>query len=289
MTKVLERIREVKPSKMYFISDGPRNEEEREKVDNCRKAAESIIDWDCEVIKNYSDTNMGCRYRVYSGITFALEREEKVIIIEDDILPSISFFRFMDEMLERYSDNEEIMMVSGNNRLDTLYQAEYDYMFTKYPSIWGWGTWKNAWKKIDIEMSGWNDERKKFKIKPWSLCYEQKKQYDLVGLYGFDTWDYQWRYARQKYNGIGVATTKNLIKNIGFGEDATHTKKQPYLCDLKANEIDFPLKEPDGICVNSEYDKLYIYHFYTKGICVRIVKDCVKKILKELGIYKRKI
>jgi hypothetical protein len=282
MTKVLERIREVKPSKMYFISDGPRNEAEREKVDNCRKTAESIIDWDCEIIKNYSDTNMGCKYRPYTGISYALEREDKVIILEDDILPSISFFRFMDEMLEKYSEYKDIMMVSGNNVISDIYTTDgnVSYLFSAYPSIWGWGTWKRAWKKMDINMSDWKETRKNFNIKPWTLKYVLKRQYDKVYFKESNIWDFQWQYARYKNNGIGVVPLQNLITNIGFGKDATHTTKKGKMADVQSSEIEFPLTHPSEVVVNTEYDNVFVYNIYSKGIFKRLIKDFVKKIIK---------
>jgi hypothetical protein len=282
MTRVLERIRQVKPSKLYFISDGPRNEEERKIVNHCRQTAEEMVDWDCELIKDYADANMTCKYRVYSGITYALEHEEKVIILEDDVLPSISFFRFMDEMLEKYASNKEIMMVSGYNALGDIYHIENDYLFSGFPSIWGWGTWRSAWEKMDIDMSDWPERRKNFKVNPWCLRYSLKQQFDSVYYRGLCSWGYVWRYSMLNNNGIGVTPAKTLIQNIGFGKDATHTKKNGKFPILKENELKFPLRQPNEICQDLNYDELYIQHMFRKGIFIYMIKYRIKKILVAL-------
>lgn len=283
MKSVLEKISYVKPSKIYFVSDGPRNEQEMVVVEQCRKVAENAIDWECKIEKIYSPNNMGCKKRVYSGITEVFEHEDKAIILEDDIVPNISFFRFMDVMLEKYQTEEKVMMVSGYNALYNPRKINKDsYFFSAYPSIWGWGTWKRAWDLIDIEMDGWrlsgsNSIKNNLPREVLEIC---AKEYDIVTYGAFDTWDFQWRYARQINDGIGIVPEKNLVRNIGFDQRATHTKKQSNQVKLQVDEMTFPIVYNDSLLINKAYDNKYVKRTYKKAYYRNIIKSILKKIFR---------
>ncbi|MBF0300827.1 MAG: glycosyltransferase family 2 protein, partial [Oligoflexia bacterium] len=143
LTKIIfEEIRKVKPKILFVIADGPKYIEQSQICQLTRDIIKNV-DWECEIHKNFSPINIGCRTRVSSGLSWAFEKTEAAIIIEDDILPDPTFFRFCDEMLERYKDDERVMMISGTNVLQ-ISNSNDSYFFSRYPAIWGWATWKRA-------------------------------------------------------------------------------------------------------------------------------------------------
>ncbi len=282
--EVFEAIRQAKPPKLYIISDAPREgrEEEKKKVAETRGYVESHIDWECEVIKNYAESNMGCKKRVASGISWLFEHEEAAIILEDDCVPKQEFFRYCQEMLEKYKDDESVYMVSGTNDLPG-YTIKGDYAFSHFASIWGWASWRRAWSKhYDIKMSEWPKVREEKKLRS---LFSNALQYRLfvrdadkihAGL--VDTWDLQWVFTILNNNGVGITPKGNLIHNIGCGrEDATHTKDNSREVS-EYGEFSFPITFADKVEVDKEYEKHYTKKFY--GI-KRVLNAAIQKVLKK--------
>ena len=237
---VFNAIRQAQPKQLFVIADGARFPEEAEK---CQRAKDIIkqVDWDCQVLTNYADHNLGCRQRVSSGISWVFEQVEEAIILEDDCLPSPSFFHFCETLLDRYRDDERIMHIGGNNFQFGQNRTDYSYYFSKYNHIWGWASWRRAWKHYDVEMKNWE----KFKISKiinsvHSDSYEQNYWLNIFekvhqGL--IDTWDYQWTYACWSQSGLSILPSVNLVSNIGFRDDATHTTRESKLANLPAKDI----------------------------------------------------
>lgn len=263
--KVFHEIAKAKPCRLLVVADGPRLDRagEAEKCASTRAIIERV-DWDCEVLKNYSDVNLGCKKRVSSGLDWVFETVEEAIILEDDCLPSPSFFLFCEELLARYRHDDRIMQVSGSNYIDT--GTDESYFFSKYAPIWGWATWRRAWALYDVDMKLWP------KIKNTRLHYDfcfneneiaaREEIFDSIYSGNIDTWDYQWVFAKLINNGLSITPQKNLIANIGFGEDATHTKsKNDVRGFLKRNDLGFPLSHPDAIIKNYELDYRYFEAF----------------------------
>jgi len=251
---VFEKIREAKPKKLYVVADGPRENKfgEKEKCEETRKIIEKI-DWDCEVIKDYSEINLGCDKRVTSGITNAFQFFESAIILEDDCVPNASFFRFCEEMLEKYKNDERIMTVSGNNFLFEKKTIIKDsYYFSAYSYIWGWATWKRAWNKHDREMTA---------------CPN----------IGKNTWDIQWAFSCMNQKGLTIIPRENLVSNIGFGKNSTHTKIKSQTANMATYEMDFPLSHPKLIMKNEIADKISSFRFTKIGIILGIIKKFIKK------------
>lgn len=260
--KVFEVIREMKPPRLYLIADAPRygREEDESKVKNTRQYVESHIDWECEVYKNYAEENMGCKRRIASGLDWVFSKEEYAIILEDDILPVRDFFRFCQEMLIKYKNNQKVMMISGLNLIDT-YQIKEPYTFSCFSSIWGWATWKRAWKKMDVDMKNWPNDRKAGKINyvanpisllwiKWNLEYCYRNE--------IDSWAYPWGYARYRNDGLGIVPRENLIVNIGTNhEDAAHMKGE-YKYNFKCGSVSFPIELHPEVKRNMKYDREYI-------------------------------
>lgn len=278
--KVIERIREVKPSKLFIIADAARDgkEGEQEKVEETRRIVEEAIDWDCEVYKNYAEKNMGCKNRVHTGISWVFKHVDRAIIIEDDIIPSYDFFKFQQEMLEYYKDAPRVMMVSGCNLLRE-YEMETQYTFSCFSGIWGWGTWARAWKKYDADIKEWPriDKSGKFKCIAPGLAYVfLKRNMDSVYNHTKDTWDIQWDFCRHYYRGLGIVPKVNMINNIGFErEDATHTNAKSYE-DFSYGEMTFPIEFTDIIKRDAEYDKAHIKKYFGLRKVALVIK---KKLL----------
>jgi hypothetical protein len=260
-TRVFAEIKKAKPKYLYIAADGPRPNKPGEK-ELCAEARQVVdnIDWNCEVIKDFSDINLGCSERVYSGINRILAQHDRAIILEDDCLPNQSFFLFCEEMLEKYKDNQKIMMLSGINIAGEWKKDTQDYHFSIYGGVWGWATWQRAWKLYDPQMTNWPKREARSKIK--KIIGDPKQYWARKSLFNIGyhkkSWEYQWAFARTINNGLSIVPAVNLIANIGFGADATHTKEElPILGHLKPQEINFPLRGNPDIRADVEYDKKF--------------------------------
>ncbi len=244
--RVFEKIREAKPAKLYLAADGPRIEKEGEE-ELCRQARSKVlenIDWNCEVQTLLRENNKGCKEAVSEGITWFFSHEEAGIILEDDTLPDSSFFRFCTELLEYYKDDTEVWSISGSNLLGT-WDNSYSYLWG-HGGIWGWATWRRAWEKYDKNMKAWPERATKRKIeksigsRKWFLFYSS--MFDECYRGSFNTWDVQWFYTILLNNGYAINSTQNLVRNIGFGDNSTHTGGNNNISNLDSYEITFPLK-----------------------------------------------
>ncbi len=281
--EVFEAIREAKPPKLYIISDAAREGrvEEQKKVAATRAYVEEHIDWECEVIKNYAEKNMGCKKRVASGISWVFEHEEMAIILEDDCVPKQEFFRFCQEMLIRYKDDSNVYMVSGTNDLPD-YVCKEDYFFNHFATIWGWATWRRAWSEhYDIQMANWPKLRAERRFRH---LFSNPLQYKLfvrdcdrihAGL--VDTWDMQWVITILSNDGLGITPKSNLVHNIGCGrEDATHTKDNSREV-AEYGEFAFPIHYLDTKIMEPGFEKLYTKKFFGFK---RVVNAAVRKVFK---------
>lgn len=266
--QVLKEIRRAKPDKLYLISDGAREGRSGEAalVEQLRHDVEAGIDWECNILKNYAPKNMGCRKRMASGITWVLEQEETTIILEDDIIVAPSFFRYCQELLNYYKDDDRVAYISGNN-IYKDYKVQNSYLFSKFPSIWGWATWRRAWNWYDDSMEGWEEIKKERCIehyygKKWAKFYIPQIECAYTGER--DTWDYQWEASRMRHGGLGIIPKQNLVENIGFNrEDATHTRGDSMYDFTKYNLV-FPLQHPSVVENDTSYDRGYQKHIIAR-------------------------
>ena len=280
--QVFEAIRQTKPLRLYIASDGPK-EGEAEKVQAVREYLTSRIDWDCEIKTLFREKNLGCRMGVSSAITWFFENEEKGIILEDDCLPSQSFFWFCEELLERYKDDMRVWHIAGNNFLNGYVRdPDYSYYFSYYGSIWGWASWANRWNKYDVEIKSYPEIRDKKYLWDvfgnWPEAKFRTSNFDST-IDGFNTWDYQWNYARFINSGLSIVPNVNLIKNIGFGKNATHThNKNDPRSRMPSCDIQLPLNHPAFLI----RDKISDDRFFKRYINTRMnsIKNMIKKIFK---------
>jgi hypothetical protein len=263
---VFERIRQARPQTLMLIADGPRQDREGE-ADACRSVRRIVenVSWSCELVKNYSETNMGCGHRIASGIDWVFQNVEEAIILEDDCLPHPTFFGFCTELLERYRDDERVMQISGSNFLFGRRYTGDGYYFSRYPLCWGWATWRRAWRLFDFEMQTWKASRgaclARFDHEPERAYWESA--WDSVATSRY-TWDYQWALAFLNANGLAATPSQNLVTNIGFGSDATHTRSRLLALSLAAGTMKFPLRHPSRVEANVGADRFTARRLFYK-------------------------
>jgi len=258
--KVFEKIREAKPKKLYVAADGPRNNVlgEDDVCDEVRRIATNV-DWPCKVYTLFRKKNLGCGKAVSGAITWFFKKEKMGIILEDDCLPDKSFFNFCGELLIKYKDDESIMHISGYNVLEKV-DYTYSYYFSRYVTVWGWATWRRAWKGYNLFVKDWKSGlgvSEFFSLSKVEQSY-LLKCYDLAFSKKIDTWDYQWQYNCMINNGFGIVPKVNLVKNIGFGSGAIRTNN---VNDWKANLNIFNLsclKHPLKIVRNKLFEDLFV-------------------------------
>ena len=241
--QVFDVIRQARPRQLFVVADGPRDDvsTDIERCEETRRIA-TAVDWTCEVMTDFSETNLGCGRRPASGITWAFEHVAEAIILEDDCVPNGSFFRFCIELLARYRDEERVMAISGTTHTDPGMRDAYTYRFSKYPHCWGWATWRRAWQHFDFSMTppaGAPDIGiiRNYRVFPRELDY-WARLFARTRRQGTDVWDYRWMYSVWAHRGLAVVPWRNLVSNIGFGEEATHTKEVSACAAMPTVEID---------------------------------------------------
>ncbi|MDY7050738.1 MAG: hypothetical protein RPG89_19575 [Microcystis panniformis WG22] len=289
--RVFEAIRQAKPPKLLVVADGPRPNKPDD-IEKC-KAARAIIDgvdWDCEVLKNYSEVNLGCKRRVSSGLDWVFETVEEAIILEDDCLPHPSFFRFCQELLNHYQDDKRIMAVSGDNFQPGSNCTEYSYYFSRYPYCWGWATWRRAWKYYDIEMKLWEKIRDGQWLKAVLEDAQSMKYWTKVFQDTYDNksnnWGYRWLFACFIQSGLAVIPRSNLVSNIGFTEEATHTKDAvSLLSKIPTEEMSFPLQHPPMLICNKNADNLSLSTVFKRKLSISIVIRKMQALLNSKYLH----
>lgn len=250
-------LKEVQPDKLFIIADGPRDEKEAVACEETRKVF-ATIEWPCEVFRNYSETNMGCCKRPYSGFNWVFDNVDEAILLEDDCIPSIDFFRFCDQMLEKYRFDTRIMQICGTNLLGQWNCDGDSYFFAQWASCWGWASWSRAWKLYDLQMNAWHNKRVKNLVEQrlGKRIYNIRKSvFDEHAEMGetLTAWDHQWSFARTINSGLSVTPSVNLVSNIGFGADATHTSDMSET-HLEAYPMRFPLQHPQSVMPDTQFD-----------------------------------
>lgn len=206
--RVFAAIRQAQPRQLFIVADGARNEEENLLCQQARAVTE-VIDWDCEVFRNYANENLGCRKRVSSGLDWVFAQVEEAIILEDDCLPHPSFFRYCQELLDYYREDERIWCISGDNFQDGQWRGDGSYYFSNFNHCWGWASWRRAWNKYDHDLANWEKFRDRqylnsildseLEIKYWQNTFEQ-----LYETGKPNTWDYPWTFTCWQNSGLTI-------------------------------------------------------------------------------------
>ncbi|MCS3697418.1 glycosyltransferase family 2 protein [Salinibacter ruber] len=291
--QVLEQIREVKPPLLFVGADGPRpdNPDDAEQCEQAREVA-TRVDWDCEVHTLFRDENLGCKKAVSSAITWFFDHIEEGIILEDDCVPDPSFFPYCECLLQEYRGDARVSMVSGQNPLGTWGENESSYHFSNFGGIWGWATWSDMWQmyEIDDEAKGPQFVRKvlggALGDKVQSIV--RSRGVERVLSKNLDSWDYKWFYARLLNHTVSAVPSCNLVSNIGFGKEATHTTQangRGSRQDL--GSLEFPLTHPIGVFPDQEYDREWFERTsgYESGSLVGTLRR--KKIIIEHALQEK--
>lgn len=260
--QVFQAIRAAKPTMLYVASDGARAAKEGEQaiVDRVREIATNV-DWDCEVMTLFRETNLGCKEAVNSGITWFFEQEEAGIILEDDTVPNLSFFPYCEELLERFADDSRIGMISGNNHLPE-YTFSDSYLFSKFKWIWGWASWRRAWVNQDLDLR-FNESPQAFSVVK-NMGYRERSErlwmtnIDKLEKKTVNTWDFQWFLAMGAQNQLSIIPRYNLVANVGFGvAGATHCAGSASSRYLEKSSLEFPLTHPQYVVPEYGHEAVY--------------------------------
>lgn len=300
LKETFEAVKNARPTKLFLIQDGARvgNEEDKRLIKSCRDIVENV-DWECEVVKIYSEKNLGCGMRIYSGIKEVFTHVDRTIILEDDIVASKAFFSYCAELLEKYKDDERIIDIAGMNHCGVNERCPNSYFFSEIGSCWGWATWKRSWDRMEYDFDYINDEyaincflnlrtrslRQRRQIVNESI--ESKKKYEAGEK--LSAWTPQYRMSGCLNTGLSAVPTYNLISNIGLTGDSTHAanniKKIPKglqkVFFAHAHEIDFPLKHPKYVINDVLYAKSVIkilgLGFFRKGS--RRIEGVIREVI----------
>lgn len=252
---VFEEIRRAKPSKLFIAADGPRKSRPDDN-EKCKAAREIVagVDWDCEVKTLFRDENLGCGRGPAEAISWFFDHVDEGIILEDDTKPAPEFFQFCAELLDYYRDDIRIMEIAGSSLPNRLTKdSPYSYFFSDWDYIWGWATWKRAWKHFDYQIKHYPEvTEKRYIINNYSSIYERFHLEHILTRSYYENdkvtwWDPQWGFSRKINSGLVVVPTKNMVVNLGFGSEATNTFDGSRMTDVTIEKMEFPLKHPEFV------------------------------------------
>ena len=289
--QVFEAIRQAQPKQLFVVADGPRNEEEAVLCRQARAITENI-DWDCKVYRNYAPENMGCRQRVSSGLDWAFARVEEAIILEDDCLPHPDFFKFCQELLAYYRDDKRIWCISGDNFQDGQQRGDGSYYFSNYNHCWGWATWARCWHRYDHQMVNWPAFKQggylntildsELEVQFWQSIFD--RLYDTGKP---NTWAYPWTLTCWQNGGLTVLPNVNLVSNIGFRADGTHTFGESKFANLPVEELG-EIRHPSFIVRNRPADQ-YTFDHNFGGQSMREANTLAGKLRSTISTTKHRI
>lgn len=295
---IMERIAQVRPIKIYIMSDAGRNEFEKAEVEHCRRTVEDLITWECDVIKNYAVENRGVYKNIGEGAKWVFEREEKAIFIEDDNLPEISFFSYAKELLEKYENNDSILWVCGTNYFTEI-EAEYSYVFTKHLLPCGWASWNRKFLKYyDGDLNHFKDTtKKKVFLKSYTsklLAFYQlqsiKNEYfRKQHIKSFKSWDFQMLWSVRSNNLFGIMPLRNQITNIGVDDYSIHggNSKSNIMtdrfCEIPSKEMESPLIHPSEVKIDERVETM-IGEIICPPFKSAILKIITSKMKHVLGL-----
>lgn len=305
LAKVFEQVKLARPSKLYLFQDGVREGREDDVI-NVRKCREIVsdIDWECEVHTNYQEKNNGCDPSEYLAQKWMFETEEMGIILEDDDVPSQSFFPFCKELLEKYKDDQRINMICGMNNLEINEGCPYDYFFAKAGSITGWASWKRVIDEWDDYISFVDDE---YAVELFKKAYKDSMEVDrfinrcrAANKSGIAYYEAILGANAKVNNRLNIIATKNQISNIGNDGESTHgvaslellPKSIRRIFNMKTYELEFPLKHPPYVIDDVQFRKDVNEVMYGNNIFVVMCRKMESVFYRmrtgDFSMFKRK-
>jgi len=293
----MEAIRRAQPPRLYVAADGPRDRPgEPRRCEEVRRIA-TAVDWPCDVKTLFRDQNLGLRRAVASAIDWFFESEEEGIVLEDDCLPSLDFFRFCTELLERYRTDTRVMAICGSSYVNPGSNHTASYYFSYYADVWGWATWRRAWQLYDRDLTRWPEFRARRGLevissgRAWTESY-WTQMFDATREGRISTWDYQWMFTVIERSGLACYPTRNLVSNIGFRADATNTVfdervgHPPLVAGLPLEALPFPLNHPPVVArlpaAESHIEALRLELTRPAPKLVRWAKGVARRVLHEI-------
>jgi hypothetical protein len=268
--QIFEAVRAAAPRRLYVAADGPRADvlSDSDRCERTRMVLENV-DWPCEVQRLYQTGNLGCKRGVGTAIDWFFAHEESGIILEDDCIPSPDFFPFCAELLERYRDTPEVMMIGGHNLLDVWSASPASYLFSRTAPIWGWATWRRAWAQYDPAMTRWAEPEARARVRSRMPPTEYRitsQRFESVYEGHLDTWDFGWAFAILVDGGVSAVPAENLISNIGFDSEATHTRR-PSLREgaVPTHRLEFPVRHPPSTAPDDRFERALYRHRFPIG------------------------
>lgn len=270
--RLISALRALAPKKIFVIADGPRPDRKGE-AEKCKTTRDvlKLIDWPCDIETNFSDTNLGCKERVVSGLDWVFTKTDRAIVLEDDCIPSPSFIPYCEELLEFYKDSTDVGVISGSTLDSMQFESSASYFFSNYPRVWGWATWSRTWKLYDKNIEQWPSMRGSRFLSEYvhtrSGLRHWKAAFNGVHRNIIDTWDYQLVFCLWKNGLKAIAPDKNMISNIGFGPDATHTLNPlSAASEMPTFTIELPLTHPMNKSVTKERDIFMEHAVFQRGL-----------------------
>lgn len=296
--QVFERVRSVKPSTLLLWQDGPRSNrpDDLDNIMKCRAIADSV-DWECNVYKNYHDSNMGCDPSTHLSHKWAFSLVDKCIILEDDIVPSKSFFYFCKELLDKYESDSRIDRICGQTLYGGVPDKRYSYFFGRSGSSWGWATWKRTADAWQSDYAFLKDDyyldlgRKRF----GSPRYEKSLRIAKTrAAEGIPYWEHIVGFHTTLNSGLVIYPTVNMIENVGVSSNATHApdnieelpKDIQKMFTTQAEEIEFPLKHPPYIIEDYHYFNNMMRHIQPSF--AKKIRRKLEHLIRKIGVMMRK-
>ena len=292
--RVLDALRPLRPQRIFIAADGPRQDNGSDMIrcSEVRNVLSEAIDWKCEIKTSYSDVNLGCRMGVVRALDWFFGEVDEGVILEDDVVPTLGFFVYCEELLRRYRFDQRVGSISGNSFMPKGASIAESYYFSVYTHSWGWATWRRAWCCYDREMSDWNAfcgagwlDRilGKQAANYWRPLIEQVKQGTV------DTWDLVWLYSCWKSGLLTCTSSVELVDNIGFGSDATHTldEKSPL---APPQQLALPIVHPRVFQPRRDFDSRIIVDHYRRSWLQELIRKArkLRRLLLKTSPYGRK-
>ena len=286
VNELLVRLQLARPARIWLVADGPKDTTEMSLCEQARQAAEGGISWPCKVERFYADTNLGLKKRIETGLDQVFEREEEVIILEEDCHPTPNFFLFCEAMLKKYRNEPKVGAISGNCFLPKKQVLATDYYFSRYVHIWGWSTWARAWKAYDRSRWAWPKQgfcnlfpnAEKTEEAYWNRIFGRMASGEL------STWDYSWISWFWMQGWVSITPAQNLVRNVGFGPDATNTRDVLVKTGMEREDLlSAPFQGPMEIKADTELDRAVLLHHLLQqegrlSFWPRILRSVIKRI-----------
>lgn len=285
--RVFAAIARAKPRQLLVVADGPRdgNSADVEKCRATRAIFEKKFDWPCDLQRNYAEHNIGCRQRVSTGLNWAFAMVPEAIILEDDCFPGLSFFPFCENLLERYRDEKSVMHIGGVNLVRDNQPVTPSYYFSHYAHVWGWASWRRAWQHYQPDMAAWPEWKEKKLLARFLGDHRAvgywRRQFDRAWSGKIDTWDFPWLFTCWRLGGLAITPTRNLVSNLGFRGDGTHTVAfDSRTAELGVGEIERlvhpPAVQPDGEADRRSFEQLYYAEDKERRPFRRLIRSLIR-------------